>query len=482
MIDSSCTWKTNYLAAFQIQVTFSKQSRTLQRKYGLRIGNLRCRKNFAGLKMQTYYRDNGKDGPRKRVVVTGMGVVSCFGTDVDLFYDNLLAGKSGIKRIEKFPVDEYSTKIGGEITPENFQANKYLSPKLARRMDPVICYSVAASKLALDHAGVAIGSESFSKLRKERCGVIIGSGMGGLISFTDGVGKLLADEFDRISPFFIPNSICNLGSAMVAIETGFMGPNYSISSACATSNHAINNAAMHIQRGEAEMIVTGGSEAALTPIGLTGFIACRALSKRNEDPTKACRPWDTERDGFVMGEGCGVLVLESLEHALRREAPILCEYLGGAHTCDAYHITEPHPEGHGVIKCMELAVQDSGINIADVDYINAHATSTPLGDIAEFRAIRSIFKDYKDRVKLNSTKSLIGHGLGAAGALEAIATVKAIQTGKLHPTLNVEKLDPEVDMDVVPNVAKEHRVRVAMSNSFGFGGHNSVVVFGAYDQ
>ncbi|GJQ10287.1 hypothetical protein GpartN1_g2078.t1 [Galdieria partita] len=485
MNDTSFKWKTNHLSAFQCHVALSNQSRTLPtKKYGLRVGNSTRRKKFGGLtlRMQTYYRDNGKDGPRKRVVVTGMGVVSCFGTNVDHFYDQLLAGKSGIKRIDRFPVDKFPTKIGGEITSENFQASKYMSPKLARRLDPVICYSVAAAKLALENAGVALGSESFSKLQMERCGAIVGSGMGGLTSFTDGVEKLLADQYDRISPFFIPNSISNLGSAMIAIETGFMGPNYSVSTACATSNHAINNAAVHIQRGEADMILAGGSEAALTPIGITGFIACRALSKRNDEPTKASRPWDTERDGFVMGEGCGVLVLESLESALRRGAPILCEYLGGAQTCDAHHITEPQPEGRGVIKCIQLALQDAGISVADVDYINAHATSTPLGDIAEFRAIRSIFEKCKDRIKMNSTKSLIGHGLGAAGALEGVATIKAIQTGKLHPTLNVEQLDSEIDMDVVPNVAKEHRVRVAMSNSFGFGGHNSVLVLGAYDE
>jgi len=485
-MNQSDTLKRNRLAAFQCHLIFSNQSKTLQiRKRGLIVGNSRRGKTCTGLtlKMQTYSRNGGnqRDGKR-RVVVTGMGVVSCFGTDVDTYYDKLLAGESGIKRIEKFPVEEYPTKIGGEITPERFQASKFLSPKLARRHDMFICYAVAASKLALENAGVSLGSDAFSKLQKERCGVVIGSGMGGLSSFTDGVEKLLAGESDRISPFFIPNCITNLGAGMVAIETGFRGPNYSVATACATSNHAINNAALHIQRGEADMILAGGSEAAISPIGLAGFIACRALSKRNDEPTKASRPWDTGRDGFVMGEGSGVLVLESLEHAQSRGAPILCEYLGGAQTCDAHHITEPQPQGLGVIKCIQLALQEAGVEAGDVDYINAHATSTPVGDIAEFRAIRAVFEKHKNRVKMNATKSLIGHGLGAAGALEAIATIKAIQTGKLHPTLNVENLESEIDMDVVSNVAKEHPVRVAMSNSFGFGGHNSIIILGAYEK
>eukprot|EP00871_Galdieria_phlegrea_P002014 jgi/Galph1/2813/GphlegSOOS_G1473.1 len=432
------------------------------------------------MKAQKYFRDNGRDGPRKRIVITGMGIVSCFGTDVDVFYNKLLAGETGIKLVEGFSVDDLPTKIGGQIMPEHFQPTKYISAKQARRLDPVILYSLAAAKLAFENAN--LDSESLSKLNKHRCGCVVGSGLGGLNAFTDGMQKLFYEDYSRISPFFIPNTITNLGSAMIAIDCGFMGINYSVSTACATSNHAFSNAAMHIQRGEADLIVTGGSEASLTRVGLAGFTACRALSKRNDEPSKASRPWDTARDGFVMGEGCGVLIMESLEHAEQRGAPILAEYLGAAQSCDAYHMTEPHPEGLGVRMCITNALQDAGVAKEEVDYVNAHATSTPLGDMAEFRAVREVFGSHKDKLKMNATKSMIGHCMGAAGALEAVATIKAIQTGKLHPSVNIDNLEASVDIDVVPNVAQDHPVRVAISNSFGFGGHNSVVVFGKFDN
>lgn len=265
------------------------------------------------------------------------------------------------------------------------------------------------------------------------------------------------------------------------METGFMGPNYSVSTACATGNFMINNAAIHIRRGDCDICLAGGSEAAIVPIGLGGFIACRALSSRNDDPKAASRPWDKKRDGFVMGEGAGILVLESLEHALNRGVPILAEYFGGAQSCDAHHITEPRQDGSGVHQCISHALADAGVRKEDVDYINAHATSTPAGDLAEFRAVRSVFDGDVSNLKMNATKSMIGHALGAAGGLEAVATVKAIQTGQIHPTINVSDLEPEVDIDIVPNVMQEKEIGVGISNSFGFGGHNSTVVFGKYD-
>lgn len=265
------------------------------------------------------------------------------------------------------------------------------------------------------------------------------------------------------------------------MDTGFMGPNYSVSTACATGNFMINNAAMHLRVGECDICLAGGSEAAIGPVGLGGFIACRALSTRNSEPEKASRPWDKGRDGFVLGEGAGMLVMETLEHALNRGAPIICEYLGGAQSCDAHHITEPRQDGEGVRQCISKALRDSGISKDHVQYINAHATSTPAGDMAEFRAVRSIFDGDVKNLKMNATKSLIGHGLGAAGGLEAIATIKAIETGKIHPTINVTDLEPEVDIDIVRDTMQEVDVNVGISNSFGFGGHNSTVVFGKYE-
>lgn len=264
------------------------------------------------------------------------------------------------------------------------------------------------------------------------------------------------------------------------MDAGFMGPNYSVSTACATGNFMINNAAIHIRRGDCDLCLAGGSEAAIVPVGLGGFIACRALSSRNDNPQSASRPWDKSRDGFVMGEGAGLLVLESLEHALARGAPIVAEYFGGAQSCDAHHITEPRQDGSGVHHCITSALADAGVHKSQVNYINAHATSTPAGDLAEFRAVRGVFDGDVSRVKMNATKSMIGHALGAAGGLEAIATVKAIETGKIHPTININDIESEVDIDIVPNVMQEAEIEVGISNSFGFGGHNSTVVFGKY--
>jgi 3-oxoacyl-[acyl-carrier-protein] synthase II len=416
---------------------------------------------------------------RKRVVVTGMGLVSCFGTDVDEFYNQLLAGKSGITLIEEFPCQDFPTRFAGVV--RQFDVGSYLDKKQARRVDPFIRYTVVAGKKALEHG--KLSGEAFEKLDKSRAGVLIGSGMGGMNVFYEGTETLLTKGYKRITPFFVPFIITNMGGALLAIEIGFMGPNYSISTACATSNYCIYSAAEHILRGEADVMLCGGTESPINPIGVAGFVACRALSERNEDPQKASRPWDKQRDGFVMGEGAGVLLLESLEHALERGAPILAEYLGGGISCDAHHMTDPRDDGLGVSICIENSLKQAGIRKEQINYINAHATSTLAGDLCEVRAIRKVFGPHVGNIKMNATKSMIGHCLGAAGGIEAIATIKAIETGMLHPTINLENPEEEIaGIDVVPNTAKPHKVTGALSNSFGFGGHNSTLIFAPYHR
>lgn len=414
---------------------------------------------------------------KKRVVITGMGVVSCFGTDVDFFYNQLLAGKSGIKPIQEFPCEEYPTRFAGSV--QDFDTGEYIDKKQARRVDPFIRYAMVAGKKALEMGGLS--GEALNGLNKARCGVLVGSGMGGMAAFSDGVETVVTKSFKKLTPFFVPFIITNMGGALLAMDLGFMGPNYSISTACATSNNCIISAAQHIRNGEADLMVCGGSEASLTPVGLAGFVACKALSERNEDPVAASRPWDKSRDGFVMGEGAGVLVLESLEHAQARGATILAEYLGGGLSCDAYHMTSPRADGLGVSLCIENALADAGISKEEVNYINAHATSTPAGDMCEVEALIKVFGSHMRNIKMNATKSMTGHCLGAAGGIEAIATIKAIQTGMLHPTINL--MNPEEGLegiDLVPNVAKPHQIRVALSNSFGFGGHNSSLLFAPF--
>ncbi len=416
---------------------------------------------------------------KKRIVVTGMGVVSCFGTDVDHFYQQLLEGKSGIVPIQGFNCSEYPTRFAGEI--RGFDAGDYMDKKQARRVDPFIRYCMVSGKKALEHAG--LGGEKLETLDKKRCGIIVGSGMGGMSVFYDGVETILSKGFKRLTPFFVPYIITNMGGALLAIDTGFMGPNFSISTACATSNYCIHAAAEQIRQNKADLMLCGGVEAPITPIGLAGFVAIGALSTRNEDPEKAHRPWDKARDGFVMGEGAGVLVLESLEHALARGAPILAEYLGGSVNCDAYHMTTPREDGGGVSECIEAAIQDAGVDKEEINYINAHATATLAGDLCEVQAIRKVFGDQCSKLKMNATKSMIGHCLGAAGGLEAIATIQAIRTGMLHPTINVENPEEALDgFDIIQGKAKPHQVRVALSNSFGFGGHNSTLVFAPYKE
>lgn len=414
---------------------------------------------------------------KKRVVITGMGISSCFGTDVEEFYNKLLSGTSGIVPIENFPCADYPTRFAGEI--RNFDVGPYLDKKQARRVDPFVRYAVVAGKKALEMSGLS--AEALEALDKKRAGVLVGSGMGGMGVYSDGVETLVTKGFKRLTPFFVPFIITNMAGALIAIDLGFMGPNYSISTACATSNNCIYSAAQHIRNGEADLMLCGGSEAAVLPIGLAGFVACKALSERNEDPSKASRPWDKNRDGFVMGEGAGVLVLESLEHALKRGAPILAEYLGGGLSCDANHMTDPRSDGLGVKLCIEAALRDAGISKEQVNYVNAHATSTLAGDLAEINAMREAFGSHIKHIKINATKSMIGHCLGAAGGLEAVATIQAIRTGMLHPTINLDEPEEAVqDLDLVPHVAKPHKITAAISNSFGFGGHNSSLIFAPY--
>lgn len=416
---------------------------------------------------------------KKRIVVTGLGIVSCLGNDVDQFYTRLLAGESGISLITDFPCEDYPTRIAGVI--RDFNPDDFLDKKQARRVDRFIAFSIAAGKLALKHAHLT--QEQLAQLNKSRCGVLIGSGMGGMNMFVDGVHTLVEKGQRRVSPFFVPYILTNMGGALLAIEYNFMGPNYSISTACATGNNSIIAAANHIRQGDADLMICGGVEAPLIPMGLAGFCAVRALSQRNDAPAKASRPWDKERDGFVMGEGAGVLILESLEHALARGAPIHAEYLGGGISCDAHHITDPRQDGEGVALCIHNALADAGIKADDISYINAHATSTPVGDVAEVNAIKKVFVHDRSAITMNSTKSMIGHCLGAAGGIEAVTTVKALKEGMAHPTINLDNPEPDLEFHI-PTQAKPLHPRgkrlVGISNSFGFGGHNASVVFAAY--
>lgn len=411
---------------------------------------------------------------KKRIVVTGMGVVSCFGNDVDTFYSSLLAGKSGAKAITKFPCEDFPTRIAASI--DEFDPGEYLEKKQARRVDKYIAYTVVAGKKAVESAG--LDATALSHLKKTKCGVIIGSGMGGMSVFVDGVQSLDQKGWRKVTPFFVPFILTNMGGALLAMDLGFMGPNYSISTACATGNNSIIAAANHIRNGDADLMICGGSEAAVIPMGVAGFCACKALSTRNDAPEKASRPWDTARDGFLMGEGAGVIVLETLEHAKARGATILAEYLGGGVSCDAHHMTEPRSDGEGVSLCIQNALHDAGVKVEDVNYINAHATSTPVGDIAEVNALKKVFH-HPEKIVMNATKSMIGHSLGAAGGLEAVATIKAITDGVVHPTINLDNPEPGLGFQI-PTQAMKHQVGVAISNSFGFGGHNATLVFAPY--
>lgn len=414
----------------------------------------------------------------KKVVVTGLGVLAPNGNSVNEFWENTLAGKSGVDRIQKFDPSDFPTQIGAEV--KGFDPLNYMDKKAVKHNDVFVQYAFAVVSEALEDAGYT--SEKLEALDKTRIGVVVGTGIGGIYAYSKNDLAFDKGGWKKVSPFFIPAIITNMASGMVGINWGFMGPNYSISTACATSNHSIIESMHIIKRGEADIMVCGGTEGALSPLGLAGFCASRALSQRNDDPQTASRPFDKERDGFVLGEGAGVLILESEEHAKKRGAKIYAEMCGGGMTCDAYHITAPREDGAGVIRCMEMALESAGLDKSEVNYINMHGTSTPLGDKAEQTAIKKVFKDQISNIKVNSTKSMIGHLLGAAGGAEAIAVLKSFENNKLHPTINQINPDPECDLDCVPNTAIDYDLNVALSNSFGFGGHNSTIVFKRYEQ
>lgn len=409
---------------------------------------------------------------KKRVVVTGMGLTSCFGSNIDSFYDRLLTGESGVAPITEFRVEDFPTRFAAWV--QDFEPGDYVDHKLRRRGDPIVDYTVYAGKRAVEDAGLT-GAE----LNKERCGIIVGSGMGGMRKYYNGVCMLEDKGVRRVSPFFVPYIITNAGGATLAIDLGYKGPNYSVSTACATGSFSIINAANHIRMGDADLMVCGGVEATQNRMTLGGFVACRALSERNDDPTRASRPWDKGRDGFVLGEGCGVLILESLDHALARGAKIYAEYLGGGLSCDAYHITMGPQNGSGIAQAIDSAIRDAEISKERVNYINAHATSTVIGDASEAAGVRMAFGDHCKNIKMNATKSMIGHALGGAAGIEAVVTVMAMRRGELHPTINQD--DPEdIGIDVCPNAAQKYEVDVALKNSFGFGGHNASILFGQY--
>ena len=409
---------------------------------------------------------------KRRIVVTGTGITSCLSNDVGEFYDSLLAGKSGVRSIDHFDTEQFTTRFAAYIS--DFDPGEYIERKLARRIDKCLSYALVAGKKALEQSGIS----TEHNLDGQRCGIIIGSGMGGMDIFYAGVDTLMNKGPKRMSPFFVPFILTNMSGGLLAKDFGFMGPNYSISTACATGTHSIVAAANHIFRGDADLMLAGGVEAAISPLGLSGFCACRALSQRNEAPEKSSRPWDKGRDGFVMGEGSGVIVLESLEHALARGANILAEYHGGGASCDAHHITEPRSDGEGVALCIRSALEQGGVSPEEVNYINAHATSTVAGDMSEINALKKVFTKPQD-VVINGTKSMIGHCLGAAGGIEAVVLAKAIETGRVHPTINLE--DPEEGLDFdAPTEERKLDINVGISNSFGFGGHNAVIAMGKY--
>ncbi len=410
---------------------------------------------------------------KRRVLVTGIGLISPVGITTEDYWQALINGKSGVNYIKNFDTTNFETKFAAEV--KNFDVNEYLDRKEARRMDTFTQYAVIASQFAIDDSELKLDQEDM-----ERFGIIIGSGIGGMDTFEREYRNYFDKGPRKISPFFIPMMIPDIAPGYISIRFGFKGPNYSTISACASSSHAIGNAFRTIQFSEADVMITGGSEATVTPMGVGGFNAMRALSTRNDDPQKASRPFDAQRDGFVIGEGAGILVLESEEHAIKRGAKIYGEIIGVGYTSDAYHITTPIPDGDGALRVMKRALEDAGISIEQVDYINAHGTSTPYNDKVETLAIKNLFGDRAYQIPLSSTKSMIGHLLGASGSLELIATLLTIKYNKIHPTINYETPDPECDLDYTPNKAINKTVNIAISNSFGFGGHNVCLVVKKY--
>jgi 3-oxoacyl-[acyl-carrier-protein] synthase II len=409
---------------------------------------------------------------RRRVVVTGLGIVSPVGIGVAEAWPNIVSGKSGIGRITRFDASTFPTQIAGEV--KGFDVTKWLAPKEARRFDTFIHYGLAAGIDAIKDSGLDLERE-----RREQIGVCIGSGIGGLPLIENTHDAFLAGGVRKISPFFVPGTIINLISGQLSVMYGLKGPNMAVVTACSTANHSIGEAGRLIEYGDADVMVAGGAEATVSQLGVGGFCAARALSTRNDAPEQASRPWDKDRDGFVLGEGAGVLVLEEYEHAKNRNARIYCELAGYGMSADAHHITAPCEDGEGAARCMTNAMRNGGVNPSDIDYINAHGTSTPLGDIAETIAVKRCFGDYAKKLAVSSTKSMTGHLLGAAGGIEAVFSVMALHEQIAPPTINLVNQDPQCDLDFVPNSARKMKIGVAISNSFGFGGTNGSLVFRA---
>jgi 3-oxoacyl-[acyl-carrier-protein] synthase II len=407
---------------------------------------------------------------KRRVVVTGIGLVTPCGIGTDNVWNNILSGKSGIGPITRFDTERFDTKFAGEV--KDFNPEDYIQPKEVKKMDLFIHYALAAAHIAMKDSGLDMGKED-----SERVGVVVGTGLGGLPTIEKYHSVFLERGPGRITPFFIPMLIANEAPGHIAIQHGIKGPNLCIVTACATGAHSVGEACRIIQYGDADVMVAGGSEANLTPLTVGGFNAMKALSTRNDDPLKASRPFELDRDGFVVAEGSGILILEELDHAKKRGAKIYAEMAGYGYNGDAYHITAPCPDGDGFIRCIRMALKDAHISPDDVDYINAHGTSTKLNDYIETIAMKEVFKEKAYKVPISSTKSMTGHLLGAAGAIEAIFSVLSMRDQVCPPTINYENPDPECDLDYVPNTARNHTINVVMSNSFGFGGTNSTLVF-----
>ena len=407
---------------------------------------------------------------RRRVVVTGLGIISPVGNTVQDAWNNVLAGKSGVTRVTRFDPSRLASQIAGEV--KGFEVSQYLSAKEARRMDTFIHFGMAAGLQAWRDSGNAV-----TPVTAERIGIYFGSGIGGLPLIEEMHDQLIKSGPRRISPFFIPGTIINMIAGNLSIMLGAKGPNLAIGTACTTSTHCIGEAAKSIRYGEAEVMIAGGAEATVTELAMAGFASARALSTRNDDPAAASRPWDKERDGFVLGEGAGAVVLEEFEHAKRRGARIYCEVSGYGVSADAYHMTAPAEDGDGAFRCMRNALRDAGIGPESVDYVNAHGTSTPLGDVAETVALKRVLGERAKQVAVNSTKSMTGHLLGAAGGVEAVFSILALRDQISPPTINLQYPDPQCDLDYVPNTARSMKIRTAISNSFGFGGTNGTLVF-----
>ena len=407
---------------------------------------------------------------QRRVVVTGMGMISPLGNDLASSWDGIVNGRSGLGPITSFDASLFTTRIAGEI--RDFDPALYMSPKDVKKMDAFIHYGIAASLMAMDDSGLEVNEGN-----AERIGAIIGAGIGGILGIEEQTAKYLEGGPRKISPFYIPSTIINMLPGQLSIMKGIKGPNFSAVSACATSNHSIGMAMRMIQYGDADVMIAGGAERGSSPTSVGGFCSMKAMSTRNDDPAAASRPWDRDRDGFVLGDGAGILVIEEYEHAKARGARIYCELAGFGASSDAYHMTAPSENGEGPARCMAMAMKDAKINADQVDYLNAHGTSTPLGDLAETLAMKRAFGDHAYKTMVSSTKSMTGHLLGAAGGVEAIFSVLAIDKGIIPPTINLENPGEGCDLDYVPNVAREKKIDVAMSNGFGFGGTNGTLVF-----